>query len=171
MPYRWTSPTPDDKRAELTLWPHRSLPRRGFVLVIGATFALLMLPLLSVLGTPVLWGLLPFVMGALALLWLSLERSYRDGETVETLSLWSDRVVLTRANPRGPAQNWDANPYWVQVELHEKGGPVENYLTLVGSGRVVEIGAFLSPEERIGLRLELERLFKRLGPEGQPDPA
>ncbi|MBV0912477.1 DUF2244 domain-containing protein [Anianabacter salinae] len=161
MPYAWTDPAPKDKLAELRLWPHRSLPQRGFAGVILITFGLLMLPLISVLGTPVMWGLLPFVLGVLWLLWYALRRSYRDGALTEELSLWPGKVVLTRENPRGPSQSWDGNPYWVSVELHEKGGPVEQYLTLKGSGRVVEIGAFLSPEERTGLRDEIERALAR----------
>jgi uncharacterized membrane protein len=35
-------------------------------------------------------------------------------------------------------------------------GPVENYLTLRGAGREVEIGRFLTPEERVSLHEELE---------------
>lgn len=147
--------------ARLSLWPHRSLPRRGFALFIVLTFGMLLIPLIAVLGTVVLWGLLPFLMGALALVWWALERSYRDGALREELTVWSDRVELVRSNPRGPSQSWEANPYWVRVEIHKSGGPVENYVTLSGSGREVEIGAFLSPEERIGLYDDLERVLRR----------
>ena len=141
--------------AELHLWPYRSLPRRGFVWVVGGAAALLLLPLIEVLGTPVLWGLLPFVLIALGGLWYGLSRSYRDGELIEALRLWPDRIELVRHNPRAPRQDWSANPYWVSVAMHDSGGPVEHYLTLKGGGREVEIGAFLSPEERVALRGDL----------------
>lgn len=146
----------------LHIWPHRSLPRGGFVVFIGVTFALLMVPMIAVLGTPVLWGLLPFGLGALALLWYFLERSYKDGTLIEELRLWPDRVELTRHNPRAPRQDWHANPYWVSVQMHAKGGPVENYLTLKGGSREVELGAFLSPEERETLCDELQTELARL---------
>ncbi len=48
----------------------------------------------------------------------------------------------------GPDQNWQANPHWVEVKLRPEGGPVENYVTPRGNNRTVEIGAFLSPDER-----------------------
>ncbi|MFP4044569.1 MAG: DUF2244 domain-containing protein, partial [Rhodosalinus sp.] len=54
-------------------------------------------------------------------------------------------------NPRGPLQEWECNPHWIRVELHARGGPVPNYVTLRGSGREVEIGAFLSEDERKAL--------------------
>lgn len=144
--------------AELRLWPHRSLPRVGFVWVIGATAGLLGLPLVAVLGTPVLWGLLPFVVGTVWALWSALKRSYRDGEVTEVLRLWPGRLRLDRRDRRGHRE-WEANPHWVRVTLHPTGGPVPNYLTLKGAGREVEIGAFLSEDERIALRFDLTRVL------------
>lgn len=157
MPYEWITPDALDQPEELHLWPHRSLPKRGFVIFIGATSALLLLPLLAVLGSPVLWGLLPFLAGALALTWALLQRSYRDGEVLEELVLSESTVALTRHDPRRPARHWDANPHWVQVSLHPKSGPVPNYLTLRGGPREVEIGAFLTEPERLALYDELSR--------------
>jgi uncharacterized membrane protein len=52
--------------------------------------------------------------------------------------------------------------------MHGKRGPVENYLTLSGSDRTVEIGAFLSPEERVALHGELQSAFARARREAPP---
>jgi len=160
MPYEWF-PSQDPAQARLHLWPYRSLPRKGFVLFIGATCALVLVPMLAVLGSPVLWGILPFFVVAIWGMWIALARSYRDGEIVEDLTLTRDRLTLTRHGPRGLRKAWDANPYWVTVTLHPTGGPVPNYLTLKGDGREVELGAFLSEAERVALRGELaERLAR-----------
>jgi uncharacterized membrane protein len=163
MPYEWLT---DGERApaqsgafsaaaaplaRLHLWPHRSLPKTGFVWFIAATAALLAMPLLALLGSPVLWGLLPFGLLAIWGIWYALNRSYRDGEIIEDLAIWPDRVTLTRTGPRGRTQSWQANPHWVEVKLHKDDGPVPHYLTLRGAGREVELGAFLSEEERIAL--------------------
>ena len=168
MPYRWAEPTvgpgePVPPVAMLRLWPHRSLPRSGFVLFFGATVALAAVPLLAVLGSPILWGLLPFVLGTMGALWLAIRLSYRSGEVLEELRLWPDRLELTRTEPRRPVRRWEANPHWVRPALHETGGPVPNYLTLTGAGRTVEIGAFLSEDERLSLWKELPPVLRRLG--------
>lgn len=165
MPYLWTEPDPHGDSpplAELRLWPHRSLPKRGFVRFFGATAALAAVPLLTLLGSPILWGILPFLAVTLGALWVAIQATYRSGEAREELRLWPDRVVLVRHDRRGPPRSWQANPHWVRTTLHAKGGPVPNYLTLTGSGRTVEIGAFLSEEERLGLRPEIEDRLARL---------
>jgi len=142
---------------EAHLWPHRSLSPQGFVTFVGITCALIAVPMLGLLGTPVLWGLLPFFIATVAGLWMAFKRSYADGSLTEEVRLWSDRIEILRRNPRGSPQSWDANPYWVRLSLQSEGGPVENYLTLTGGGRAVELGAFLSPEERSALHDRLSR--------------
>lgn len=157
MPYEWTK-SPDTK--VLHLWPYRSLPRRGFVQFIGATAFMFVIPLLAVLGSPVLWGLLPFLMLAVAGLYWALDRSYRDAEIVETLTFDGSRLHLARVGPRGKRQDWEANPHWVRVVQHKKGGPVPDYITLAGGPREVELGAFLSEDERAVLVDDLRQVLR-----------
>jgi len=171
MPYEWTTPdAPDGPRAELHLWPYRSLLRRDFVIFISLTAALVLVPLLAVIGSPVLWGILPFILMMLAGVWWGLSRSYRDGEIIEELRLWSDRMELDRHDRKTGHRNWAANPYWVQVRMHQD-GPVANYVTLKGAGREVELGAFLSEEERATLFDDLQTRLAQLSTiTARPDP-
>jgi uncharacterized membrane protein len=133
----------------------------GFAGFFAATAGLLALPMLSLIGSPVVWGLLPFAVLALAGLWVALRRSGRDTEVLEDLTLTPARVTLTRHGPRGRRQSWEANPHWVRPVLHRSVGPVPNYVTLQGGPREVEIGAFLSEDERLRLYDELAAVFAR----------
>ena len=160
MPYHWTD-DPDGTRT-LTLWPHRSLTPRGFVWFIGVTAAMLALPLIAVLGSRVLWGLLPFAVLAVAGVWIAVHTSWNRARIGETLTLSPTRADLVRRDPAGE-RRWSDNPYWVTVRLHPSGGPVPDYLTLRGRAREVEIGAFLSADERIALHTELTRAMARAG--------
>ncbi len=154
--------TYDDKPPiwRVLLYPHRSLPATGFVWTIGLLSAGLALPLLGVFGTNVLWGVLPFLVLTVASTWYFIMRSYRDGQIVEELSLWSDQLTLVRVDPKGARKDWQANPYWVQIT--ERDEPVKHYLTLKGGPREVELGAFLSADERVELKLSLEREIMQL---------
>jgi uncharacterized membrane protein len=148
-------------RLRLRLTPHRSLTPEGFVWFIGATAVLISVPLFSILGTGVFWVLLPFIVAAVWAVWAALKRSWRDRELYEEVTLWDDLIRVERFEPRRPAPlGWEANPYWVRVALHAKGGPVPNYLTLSGGGREVELGAFLTPLERVELKDRLERMLR-----------
>lgn len=172
MPYRWEKA--ETGAVVLRLWPFRSLTRQGYVWFIGTTAALLALPLLAVLGSPVLWGLLPFVAAALWALMAALARSYRGGRTHEVLVLTEGAAELTRSDPGLQDRHWQANPYWIRVSLRAD-GPVEDYLTLTGSGagtdkRTVELGAFLSPRERIALAGELRQVLAALRATGPGRP-
>jgi len=173
MPYVWeqtlkeapASPgafSSEGEAAVLTLWPHQSLTHRGFVWFIGITVSLLALPLLASLGSPVLWVLLIFIALAVGGLWVAIGRNRHHRSGQEVLVATPGQVRLTHEEPGGRVLSWEANPYWVEVRLTPEGGKVENYLTLRGGGREVEIGAFLAPEEREALKGELEDLFWRL---------
>lgn len=159
MPYEWLPPEGDTRH--LRLWPYRSLPRRGMVWFIGGTAICIAMPLLGLLGSPLLWGLLPFLLAAIAGIWWALERSYRDGEILEDLTLAPDRLTLLRRGPQGKRQEWQANPHWVKVRLYPKDGPVPDYLTLKAEGREVELGAFLTATERRALHSDIREYLRQ----------
>lgn len=157
MPYRWNE-APD--KTELTLWPHQSLTPRGFSWFIGVTATMLALPLLAVLGSPVVWILLAFFLATLAAVWKAITVNQDHRTMSEALTLVDDHMHLAHRPNKGPVLEWEANPYWVSVHMRQD-GPVENYLTLRGNGREVEIGSFLTPEERADLYDDLGRVLTR----------
>ena len=161
MPYEWLPPSGDSRR--LHLWPYRSLPRRGMVWFLGGTAVCIIVPLLGLIGTPVLWGLLPFLLATIWAIWWALEKSFRDAEIVEEMEITPSLVTMVRHGPRGKRQDWQANPHWVRLTLHATGGPVPQYLTLKGEGREVELGAFLTEEERRRLAAEITERLRPLG--------
>jgi Integral membrane protein len=73
-----------------------------------------------------------------------------------------DDLHLTRQTLKGVPLEWSCNPYWTKVNLHEKGGPVPHYVTLSGARREVEIGAFLSEDEREELYAGLKDRVARI---------
>lgn len=138
----------------VTLWPHRSLSRRGFRWLMALSAAAFALPLLALSATPAALALAPYAGAALFALWAFMKLSYRSGRVTEELRLWPDAIAVERREPWGRVRRWWANPYWVDVDL-TKTRAAENYLTLRGGGRRIELGAFLTPEERAELAAEL----------------
>jgi uncharacterized membrane protein len=153
----------------LTLWPHRSLTRSGATWIMALVAAGLAAPLVLLHGTAVGWGMLPFLVAALAALYWGIRRSELDGRLSEELRLWPDLITVVRREPRGKVRRWHANPFWVQARLIPD-ARIEKYLTLKGNGREIELGAFLSPDERETLYRDLSAALGRLraGPPENP---
>ena len=137
MPYIWNRD--EEPNHCLELWPYSSLPNKGFAIFILITFLMLNFPLYTLLGTKYFWIIFAFLFITLSAIWYALRKNYNDGSH----------------------QTWKCNSYWTKVSLHENGGPVPNYITLSGSGRVVEIGSFLSEPERKNLYGELVKTIKQ----------
>lgn len=143
----------------VTLWPHRSLTPGVKKIVFAVIGAGIVLPLIGLIGTLVFWGMLPFLLLPAVLLWLSLRRSDRDGALTELVEIWRDEMRVVRREPGGAELRWQADPRRVRLRLSD--GPVESYLTIKGGGREIELGRFLSPEERRALATELEEALTR----------
>ncbi len=135
-----------------------------------ATFAFILIPAIPLLGSPILWGLLPFLLLAVWGIYHALQRNYKARQIVEVLTLGPEEAQLVRTDPKGQTQKWDCNRYWTTITKYEKDGPVPHYVTLKGMGREVEIGAFLSEDERIELYDELQRAWRRGVAPSSTDP-
>ena len=145
----------------MRLWPHQSLPPKGFAAFVLATFTMILIPTFTLLGTVLLWGMLPFVLLAVGGIYYALHANHRARQIEEVLVLDDQTARLTHRTARGEVKEWACNRYWTTVTKYEKDGPVPQYVTLRGEGREVEIGAFLSEEERIELYDDLQRSLRR----------
>lgn len=128
----------------------------GYRWVMGITAFMLTVPLWGIVGTPVFWALLPFMVLAFWGLWYAIRRNCRNLRLCETLWIWRDEVRVERREPNGRILRWQAEPMKVRLHLH-KDAKVEDYLTMTGGGREIELGAFLAPEERTDLAAEVEK--------------
>ena len=148
---------------EITLWPNRSLGSAGFRVTMAIAALGFAIPVLPFVWAGGFWVLLPFVFVAFAALGLAIKANTRHGQLREHVSLWKDLIAVERHEVSGEIKRWSCNPYWMRSKLVKEGGPVDNYLTLIGSDREIELGAFLSPEERLDLLADIEAAIKRLG--------
>ncbi|MEM6487234.1 MAG: DUF2244 domain-containing protein [Pseudomonadota bacterium] len=151
------------------LCPNRSLSRRGqrrFVWLLAGSFCV---PLLPLVATPVIWIPMAFAALAVGFMAWALGRNSADAMLVERIAVWPDEMRVERIEPSGRVLRWSADPYFVRLTLHADARP-EQYLTLRGGGREIELGAFLSPDERVRLAGEIEAAIRRALPRFEPAP-
>lgn len=141
------------------LSPNRSLSPRGFWILMAVASSLAL-----VIGTGFMlvgaWPVLGFCGLEIALLYWAFSANYRSGRAGEELRLTERAMEVTRISPYGREKRWRFEPTWLQVLIDE---PPEHHskLRLESHGRALEIGAFLSPEERVQLAHALRDALAR----------
>ena len=104
------------------------------------------------------WPILPFAGAEIALLIWAVRASMRKGQERETITITEESVVIHRRNAAGEARAVFPR-HWSKVKLH---APLTalypSRLTLESSGRVCEVGRFLTEDERRGLAVRLKQL-------------
>jgi uncharacterized membrane protein len=128
------------------LRPHRSLPLRGFgiVMAILAVGSFLIGIGFLIRGA---WPVTPFFGLDVALVYLAFRLSYRSARQREHLRLTEDALTLERVDVYGERQRWRFQPFWLRVIFEER-DPDSNHLSLTSHGKSVTVGSFLGPAER-----------------------
>jgi len=130
---------------DAVLHPHRSLPPKGFLVVMiavgvvsffaGGAFLLM--------GA---WPVFGFFGLDVALIYLAFRMNYRAGRMIEHVRLTDKALTIERVHPSGRVQTWQLEPTWAQARM-----------TVSARGRTlrlrsrdvwVEVGKFLPEEER-----------------------
>jgi uncharacterized membrane protein len=136
------------------LRPHRSLPPRGFGIVMlilaGASCSASLFFVLR--GA---WPVTPFFGLDVGLVYLAFRLSYRSARQRERLHLTEDELTLERVDVYGERQRWRFQPFWLRVVLEEP-DPTSNHLYLASHGRKIPVGTFLAPVERRKLASSLK---------------
>jgi uncharacterized membrane protein len=151
--------SPEPVFFERVLWPHRSLPLRGFralMLVLG------LLSLAAGIGFVAVgaWPICGFFGLDVALLYLAFRISYRSARQRETLRLADDQFTVERVGIYGERRQWRFQPFWLRVVLEERPNQ-SNRLSLASHGKSLVIGDFLAPPLRRELAMNLREVLAR----------
>ncbi|HQT65168.1 MAG TPA: DUF2244 domain-containing protein [Acidocella sp.] len=142
-----------------TVKPHRSLDRRGLIILIGAmlTGSLIVTSLMAIIGA---WPVIGFngadITLAIFLLWLNV----RAARACEMLSLSESHFVIQRTDMNGKTKTVTLSPYWLNVVLEERPGTVPR-LTLSARGIAEEVGHQLGETQKRDLAAALTRVLHR----------
>lgn len=155
------APAPDDSGVvfDAILFPNRSLPNAGFVVLMSV-----------VIGANLTIGLYYYLIGAWPILgfcgldvfavWLAFKLSYRQGRMHERVRVTADALWVSRVLPSGHETRWRLQPYWTRIAIDD---PVvhESQIRLISQGKVLVVGSFLSPKERGELGAALKDALMR----------
>jgi uncharacterized membrane protein len=142
------------------LLPHRSLGRKGFIILMSGVG---LVSLLTGLGFYLMgaWPVAGFLGLDMLLIYAAFRLNYRAARLHERVELTASELRLTRIYPSGRSQSWSFNPYWVRLELEERETQADR-LSLRSHGRVLTFGSFLSDEEKRGFAEALTAALRLL---------
>jgi uncharacterized membrane protein len=142
------------------LLPHRSLGRKGFIILMSVVSGVSFLTGLAfyMLGA---WPVMGFCGLDVLLIYGAFKLNYRAARLHELVELSESELRLTRVYPSGRSQSWTFNPYWVRLELEEYDTQADR-LSLRSHGRVLTFGNFLSDDEKRGFAETLRAALQGL---------
>jgi uncharacterized membrane protein len=136
------------------LTPHRSLGRKGFLILMTV------LGLISfATGTAFLlagaWPVFGFCGLDVLLIYFAFRVSYRRAKAYEQVTVTPSELTVRQVSHHGRISEWTLNPLWVKLDrvVHAEFG-IER-LFLVSHGRRLAIAGFLGPQEKESFALAL----------------
>ena len=88
-----------------------------------------------------------------------------DDDKEASFSFWFfgwRKIKVVHKEKNKEQMTWECNPYWTKVHLDINNPKLKNYLTLAGKGKRIELGAFLSPDERLELRDKIQNALAKV---------
>ena len=140
-------PDPADAIFAATLAPHRSLSRRGFLLLmtlIGALWFLTGYYFLA-LGA---WPVMGFFGLDFLLVWLAFHLNFRAARAYEEVVVSRDVLIIRKVGANGPCQELRFNPYWVRLETQKSQDEGMTRILVRTRDQAAVVGAFLNPDDR-----------------------
>jgi uncharacterized membrane protein len=140
-----------DKTWSVTLYPHRSLTREGFIAIMAILVALNFIGGMMFLLVGA-WPITGFMGLDVLLMWWAFRKNFADARRAERIEIKDDQVILQRYSPAGQKEVMEFNRRWLSVDLEfDDAREIVGRLLLKYRGVVTEIGSFLGAEERQSL--------------------
>jgi uncharacterized membrane protein len=143
---------------DVVLYPNCSLGRMGFALLMAAIVLVS-----AAVGAGFMmvgaWPVTGFLGLDVVLLYLAFRWNYRQARRAEFVRLDQDGLTVRRLEPDGRSHDWRFEPYWVRVSIDQRTRH-DHRLVLSSHGQRLEIGAFLTTDERLELAHALNEALR-----------
>lgn len=149
----------------LTIWPHRSLSSKGFVIVIAVLACLL-----SAIGIGFFlagaWPVVGFLGLELLVVWGAFKLNYRAARVRENIETTTETLKIEHTDEHGNSALSEFPVGWLRVHLSPSVAPnicarYRQRVILSSHGHETEIGAFLHPNEKAKLSREVDGMVSR----------
>lgn len=148
----------------IVLWPHRSLSRRGFKILM-----LVLAGLMFCIGLGFFlagaWPVIGFLGLEIFVVWLAFRMNFRAARQRETLRANPQTFSIERTDPSGETEVEEMPTAWLQARLiedPEQAHTETEKLVVRSHGKEAEIGAFLHQSEKKQLLPEINAMLDKV---------
>ena len=137
----------DEPFFKALLTPHRSLGRKGFLILMGAVgFGWLVTGAFFLFHG--MWPVFGFGGLDVVALYVAFRLNYRAARVREEVSISRTLLDIRKTAPSGRTEDHRFNPFWARFSIarHEEIGITD--MAVEGQGRRVPLGMFLNPDDR-----------------------
>ncbi|SER50386.1 Uncharacterized membrane protein [Faunimonas pinastri] len=130
-----------------TLTAHRSLGRRGFVVLMGVIAAIWF-------GTGLVfwrigaWPVFGFCGLDVLAIYLAFRINYRQARAYEEIEVSRAALVIRKVAANGRVREFRFNPLWVRLRIVEDKEEGVTAIRVLARGEGVPVGGFLNPDDR-----------------------
>ena len=145
---------------DAVLYPHRSLSRTGFWLVMGLVSTVSFGAGIAFYRAGA-WPVVGFFGLDVALIYLAFRMNYRAAWLTDIIKLDERELSIRRITPRGKVFSWTFQPFWVRVRM-DNPPTRDSDLVISSHGRSLALGEYLSPEEKLGVAQALNAALAKI---------
>lgn len=129
------------------LLPHRSLGRTGFIVLMSLLGGIWLVTGLFFLSIGA-WPIFGFFGLDMLAIYIAFKLNYRAARAREEVSVSRLALDIVKTTPSGRSEAHHFNPFWARfrVSRHDEIGITG--MAVEGEGQLVQIGAFLNPDDR-----------------------
>lgn len=147
------------KSWSVTLTPHRSLGRRGYMMLFGFVVAANVVIAVFFLILKA-WPVFGFLGLDVVLVGFALRANEKSARRSERILIEGDELRLIKSGPKKAAQEKSFNRRWTKALLeYDEAREMVGRLFLVSRGERTEIASFLGADERQSLANELKSVL------------
>tara|TARA_B100001123_G_scaffold382884_1_gene454354 strand:- start:2076 stop:2591 length:516 start_codon:yes stop_codon:yes gene_type:complete len=140
---------------DAVLTPNRSLKNPTAKILLGAAGVIFFLgsTIFSLAGA---WPISGFFCIEFVVLYLAFRACSKKLQSKEIISLRPNTLTVERISANGNRSSWHFQPYWLRITLRNQG-----QLVFSSGGQSVQVGAFLSKNDKISLAAALQKALGR----------
>ena len=147
-----------DTLFKIKIFPHRSISPKTAQMIIAIVGVLCVFAGLRFIIAGA-WPVVIFILFDIIALSFAFYFNFRSARLYEMIHLSKQSMIISRIYPNHQIEIWNLEPYWLRTHIEKS--HENDKLQIISHGKQLEIGSFLSPYEKRGLKDTIDQALNK----------